>query len=134
MEFPQRRRDKVGKVTDPSKIRAPKQERELALRLGGKTTPGSGSKAVKGDVRIKGFARVEAKCTRRKSFSLSLDIIEKIEDGAASCAEGEIPVMHIEFLDPMGNRVKGLYVLREADAEELIAMGGRRADTSSSTK
>ena len=42
--------------------------------------------------------------------------------------------MHIEFLDPMGNRVKGLYVLRETDAEELIAMGGRRADIASSTK
>ena len=127
--FPERRRDKTGAVTDPSKIRAPKQERELAGKLGGKTTPGSGSKAVKGDVRIKGLARVEAKCTRRKSFSLTLDTIEKIEDGAASCAEGEIPVIHVEFLDAQGRRVKGLYVLRESDVEELLAMGGRGADT-----
>ena len=133
MEFPQRRRDRTGKVTDPSKIRAPKQERELAAKLGGKRTPGSGSKSVKGDVRIKGVARVEAKCTRHKSFSVTLDMIEKIEDGAASCAEGEIPVVHVEFLDAMGNRLKGLYVLRESDAEELIAMGGRLADTVAGT-
>lgn len=124
--LPVRRKDKT-KVTDPSKRRAPKQERELAKALGGSLTPASGAKAVKGDVRIKGFARVEAKCTRNKSFSVTLDILEKIEDAAASCADGEVPVLHVEFLDPAGRRIKGLYVLREVDAEELLTKGAQDA-------
>lgn len=121
--LPVRRKDRIGGVTDPSKRRAPKQEREIADKLGGRVTPGSGSQAMKGDVRIKGVARVEAKCTRNKSFSVTLQIIDKIEDAAASCATGEIPVIHIEFLNASGQRIKGLYIMRESDAEELIAKG-----------
>lgn len=120
--LPTRRADKT-KLTDASKRRAPKQERELASLLGGRTIKGSGSGAEKGDVRIKGFARVEAKCTRQKSFSVSLQIIDKLEDAASSCASGEIPVLHVEFLDAAGKRVKGLYVLLEQDAEELLNRG-----------
>lgn len=114
------RRSEKTKLTDPSKIRAPRQEKALAATLGGRTTSGSGSKTEKGDVRIKGVLRVEAKCTRHKSYGLSLKDFEKVEDAAALCQPSEVPVMHIEFLDPAGNPIKGLYVVRQDDFEELI--------------
>ena len=114
------RRSEKGRVTDPSKKRAPRQERALAATLGGRTTSGSGSKTEKGDVRVKGVLRVEAKCTRHKSYSLSLETFEKVEDAASLCNPAEVPVMHVEFLDPAGNPIKGLYIVRQDDFEELI--------------
>jgi hypothetical protein len=120
VNLPIRRSDKT-KLTDVSKVRAPRHEREMANTLGARQTRGSGNQTEKGDARIKGVARIEAKCTRNKSFSVTRDMWGKIEDAGASCAEGEIPVLHIEFLTPEGQREKGLYVLREEDVEELIA-------------
>lgn len=108
------------KVTDPSKRRAPRQEREIAKQIGGRTTAASGSRDEKGDVRAKGIARIEAKCTRRKSFSIKLETIEKIEDAATATVDGEIPMMHIEFLTPEGQRLKGVYLVPEAYAEDLL--------------
>lgn len=115
----QRRADRT-KVTDPSKRRAPKQELELASRLGGRTTAASGSKTEKGDVRLKGVLRVEAKCTRNKSFSVTLETFEKIEEAATGSAKPEIPAMHVEFLRPDGSPIKALAVIRADDLEELI--------------
>lgn len=80
---------------NPSYRRSRKQESELAGRLGGKLTPASGSKIEKGDVRVKGIMRIEAKTTKHKSFSVTLDMIEKIEEAAAS--SGELPIIAIEF-------------------------------------
>jgi hypothetical protein len=117
--LPVKRADRT-KVTDPSKRRAPKQERSLAAKLGGRTTSASGSKSEKGDVRVKGVLRVEAKCTRKKSFSVTLEMIEKITNAATLTADVEIPAMHVEFLDPNGARLVGLYVVREDDFEEMI--------------
>lgn len=117
--LPTRRADKTN-LTDPSKRRAPKQERAIAARIDGRVTSGSGSKTEKGDVRIKGVMRVEAKCTRCASYSLKLETFEKVEDAASLCRPAEIPAMHIEFLDPEGKPLKGLYVIRQDDLEELI--------------
>lgn len=77
--------------------RSPKQELQLAERTGGKTTPASGSRDVKGDVRIKGIARIEAKTTSNKSFSVTREMIEKLEQHALQA--GEVPAIVIEFLE-----------------------------------
>lgn len=118
--LPVHRKDR-SRVTDPSKRRAPKQEAEIAARLGARTVRGSGSGLEKGDVRREGFLRVEAKCTRRKSFSLTRDMINKIVDAACARGDVEIPMMHIEFLSPDGKKEMGVYVLTEDDAESLLA-------------
>ena len=81
--------------------RAPKQERELAKRSRGKLVPGSGSKAQKGDVsKAFGVFRLEAKTTRNNSFSVTREMVRKIED--AALYNGEIPAIVIEFIDDAG--------------------------------
>jgi hypothetical protein len=94
MKVPKRLR---GTGENGSHARAPKQEKELADRLGGKTTRGSGSGNEKGDVRVPRLIRIEAKTTKHKSFSVTLDTIRKIEDVGLS--HGEIPAMVVEFND-----------------------------------
>lgn len=95
----------------PSKshLRASKQERELAKRLGGKVTPGSGNKAVKGDVRMRGVARIECKTTQHRSFSVTLDMVRKIED--AALATDEVPIIVVEFNDGQGKKVAEVAVV-----------------------
>lgn len=83
--------------------RSPKQEREMAKKLGGKVVVGSGSgKWEKGDVRIKDVLRLEAKTTTKQSFTITRDMIRKIMDAALSSSKGEVPCMEIEFLSPTG--------------------------------
>lgn len=96
--------------------RAPKQEKSLAKRIGGARTPASGAREVKGDVRVKNLLRLEAKTTKNKSFSVTLDMVQKIEQAAIH--SGELPAIAIEFTDGFG-RVLGevavvpIYVLDE---------------------
>lgn len=117
--LPTRRGDKT-RLTDPSKRRAPKQEKELSKVLGARQTNGSGNQTEKGDLRIKGTFRVEAKCTRNKSFSVTRELIDKLENAAYMTRTPEMPVLHVEFLTPEGVREKGLYIMLEEDVEELI--------------
>lgn len=84
--------------------RAPKQEKAVALRIGGRVTPASGAREVKGDVRLKGVVRVECKTTKHKSFSVTREMLAKIEDAAVMT--GELPVLIVEFTDGKG-RVLG---------------------------
>lgn len=80
---------------------APKQERRVASALGGKPTPRSGAgDFVKGDVRVKGLARIECKGTRHGSFSVTRDMVRKIEEAALGSAE--MPCIQIDFLDANG--------------------------------
>ena len=79
---------------------APKMEKKIAQRLGGVRVKGSGSGAEKGDVRVKNVLRVEAKCTAKKSFTVTREMVEKIERHAL--ASGELPAIEIEFLDEKG--------------------------------
>jgi hypothetical protein len=88
--------------------RSPKQEKQLALRVGGQVTPRSGAGAVKGDVRVRKRLRLEAKTTKNKSFSVTLEMIEKIED--AACEGGELPILVIEFIDHLGRPIKEIAV------------------------
>ncbi len=84
-----------------SHVRSPKQELELANRFKGALVPGSGSGHQKGDVKgCYGIIRIEAKTTKNKSFSVTRDMLNKIEE-AALC-NTEIPAIVIEFIDERG--------------------------------
>lgn len=86
-------RPKHGK-TDSQK-RSIKQEKSVARRTGGRTTPGSGNQpGAKGDVRAVASSVTECKCTTRKSFTLKLADLMKIENASHA---GENPIMEIEF-------------------------------------
>lgn len=109
----------VAKVTiTGSHARAPKQEKELAKRLGGRTTAASGAKDEKGDVRVRGVARVECKTTKNKSFSVTLDMFRKIEDAALSAAE--VPVLMVEFNDGNGRKLGELAVIPAYYLEDFV--------------
>jgi hypothetical protein len=80
----------------PAYIRAPKQEREIAKRVGGRVTPGSGAGDEKADVRVRGLHRIECKATSRQSFSVTREMLDKLSTAAHSA--GEMPVLVVEFL------------------------------------
>lgn len=110
--------DRANGVPGKSKshTRAPKQEKELAKLVKGRRTPGSGSKALKGDVRKKRVVRIEAKTTKNNSFSVTRDMVRKIEE--AALPYDELPVIVVEFNDGKGKKVSEvavcpLYVLQE---------------------
>lgn len=108
----------------PSHRRAKKQERQLAKRGGGRVTPGSGNQAIKGDVRnYNRVFRVEAKTTRRKqkSFSVTVDMIKKIEESAL--AHGEVPAMIVEIWDDEDRKYREIAILpTEHLRPELLEM------------
>lgn len=85
------------------------QEKSLAKRIGGNVTPGSGNGSIKGDVRKRGIVRIEAKTTKRRSFSVTLDMIDKIE--SAALPSGEMPVLVIEFIDEQGKPIRDVAVV-----------------------
>ena len=89
--------------------RAKKQERELAKSTRGRLVPASGARDVKGDVRVKGVVRIEAKTTKNQSFSVSREMVEKIE--AAAVASNEMPVLVVEFNDGNGRKLKELAIM-----------------------
>jgi Holliday junction resolvase len=69
----------------------------LAKRVGGKTVRGSGSGNEKGDVRVHRVCRIEAKTTNKKSFSVTREMLDKIE--TAAVCYGELPALIVEFND-----------------------------------
>ena len=75
---------------------SPKQEKKLAERLAGKRVKGSGSGFAKGDVRVNNIALIEAKATEKKSFSVTRDMVDKLQN--AACGQGELPVLVVEFI------------------------------------
>jgi Holliday junction resolvase len=72
------------------------QEKEVAKRIGGRQVRGSGSGTEKGDARKRGIVRIECKTTERRSFSVNLAMLNKLE--TAADISGELPVLVIEFL------------------------------------
>lgn len=78
-----------------SHARSPQQEAALAKRTGGRVTPGSGCGNQKGDVRVKRVLRLEAKTTKHKSFSVTRELVERLESTAM--AHGELPAIVVEF-------------------------------------
>ena len=76
--------------------RSSHQEKEVAKRTGSKQTSGSGNQYEKGDCRKRGVVRIECKTTSSKSFSVTMDMLDKLEMSAA--ISSELPVLVIEFL------------------------------------
>lgn len=112
------RSTKHANLTNSHK-RAPRMEKEKAERLGGALVPGSGVGQTKGDVRIKGVARLECKTTQKKSFSITQEMIEKIENAVVGL--GELPIVLVEFNDGFGKPLKTVAVLPFYALEELLS-------------
>lgn len=62
-----------------------------------RVTPGSGSKAIKGDIQGQ-FSFVECKETKGQSIRLSVDWLGKVETHAMG--ENKLPLLHISFSSP----------------------------------
>jgi hypothetical protein len=73
--------------------------------VNGKQTKASGALNEKGDVRIHKVARIENKTTVHDSFSVSVDLVEKLENSVAG--SDELPVMQVEL---RGGSVKFLVI------------------------
>lgn len=84
------------KAPTPSHARSREQEKGLAKQIGGVRVKASGAGVEKGDVRLKNFVRIEAKTTKNKSFSVTEELVEKLEDSVLG--SGEVPLFHIEIL------------------------------------
>lgn len=111
-------REERTKNLSHSHRRSKKQERTLAVRFDAKQTPASGSRDVKGDLRIKKVVRIEAKTTDKKSFSVTREMVDKIEEAAVGAAE--MPVIVVEFNDN-GKPVKSVAILPVYSLETLLA-------------
>lgn len=98
--------------------RAPKQESEIAKLVKGRKVAASGAKDVKGDVRLKRVARIECKTTKHKSFSVTLDMIERLEEAAV--LTGELPIFVIEMNDGNGKKLKDVVVCPSYVLDSLI--------------
>jgi hypothetical protein len=85
---------------------SPKQERRVADLVGGKNTPASGAKEIKGDIRLKGLLRVECKATEKPEYILTHKVIDKIKEQALTCAE--LPCVQVDFL---GETIRKVYIL-----------------------
>lgn len=90
--------------------RAPRQEKAWAKKGSGRLTPGSGNKAVKGDVRkYRKVVRLECKTTRAGSFSVSRKMFEKLQESALP--HDEIPAIVVEFLSESGKPLHELAIV-----------------------
>lgn len=96
-----------------------KQEIDLADDLGGKVQLNSGATVgSKGDVRVKGEYRVEAKFTAANSYKLDLDELHKIE---SECEGLEKPLFIVDFIDKHTKKPKERYATLPYDQlKELI--------------
>tara|TARA_R100000808_G_scaffold512_2_gene2697 strand:+ start:16085 stop:16435 length:351 start_codon:yes stop_codon:yes gene_type:complete len=93
MRLPKRIKGK----SSPAHIRSASQERELAKRVGGRTVRGSGCGSEKGDARLEKVCRIEAKTTSAKSFRVTRDMLDKLEE--AALPSNELPALVVEFLE-----------------------------------
>ena len=98
-------KDRQGALT-PSHSRAKEQELEAAQRF---LVKGSGNGDTKGDVRLKRIVRLECKTTKRKSYAITRELVEKIE--ASALATGEAPAFEIEFCTPQGKKIMSCLVM-----------------------
>lgn len=109
LDRPVRGKKPPKKRLPPSHTRAKKQEKEVAKNFRGNLTPASGSRDVKGDVRVKGICRIECKTTTHKSFSVTLEMVRKIEEAALS--GGEMPAIIVEFNNGAGKKLAEVAVV-----------------------
>jgi len=91
----------------------------------GQLVPGSGSSVQKGDVKgcFGGLVRIEAKTTGNKSFSITRDMVRKIED--AALPNNELPAIVVEFIDEYGKPVMEVAVVPTYVLMELGEMNDK---------
>ena len=104
----------IEALISPSHVRAKFQEKETADRLGGKQTKGSGNGVEKGDVRVRGIARIENKTTKNASFSVTCEHLNKLDQ--AVLGTDEIPMMQIEIL----SGAKSFVIIPDSYLEDII--------------
>lgn len=87
--------DKLAKPTDKSynRKRSDKQEKKLAKEFGGKTTINSGATFGQNDI-ITPVFEIEAKTTSKKSFTLKLEDLKKLQ---RKCDKNKVPIFIVEF-------------------------------------
>lgn len=112
-----RRQEETANLSN-SHRRSKRQEKQLSIAMSARQTPASGSRDVKGDLRIKGVARIEAKTTKNKSFSVTMDMVEKIENAAVM--SGEMPAIVVEFNDGLGHALKSVAIIPLYALETLL--------------
>lgn len=108
-ENPFLRRAKETANLSNSHRRSKRQEKQLSLAMSAKQTPASGSRDVKGDLRIKRVTRIEAKTTDKKSFSVTREMVDKIETAAVT--SGEVPAIIVEFNDGISRALKSVAII-----------------------
>lgn len=103
---------------------ARKQERVVAKRMGGRTTPASGALPMrKGDVEIlqtlgRNF-RLDVKTTSKKQYTIKTSQLLKLENDAFV---GEIPGLLIVFAEAgLPKYIESWAVIPEARLQELIS-------------
>jgi len=122
------RKGREEKFLSLSHKRSPKQEESLAKRLGGTRTGATGlsrnniagkaDRPHRGDVNVRGVARIEAKTTSAKSFSVTREMIDKITNAAIGA--DVVPAIVIEFLNAHGAPDCEVAVIPVAALELLI--------------
>lgn len=113
-----RLQERVNSKLKPGHRHAPVQEKRLAKRAAAWVTPGSGNGRQKGDVRVNGIARIECKTTQNKSFSVTREMLDKIN--AAAGATGEIAIVQIDLLDEDGEVLHSCAVVPMYALQRLI--------------
>jgi hypothetical protein len=116
---PRRKALKKGKKTSLD------QERDIAEEYGGRTQPGSGNQAgAKGDVRLRGQLRIEAKFTQAESYNLKFEDLCKI---AGEATFGELPVLFIDFLAAGTRKLRDRFaVIHDVHFKELYGASKNR--------
>lgn len=70
-------------------------------------------------MRVKGVARIECKTTLHKSFSVTLEMVNKIQDAANSA--GEVPILLVEFNDGRGKKLGEVAVIPSYCLDEFVS-------------
>lgn len=78
----------------------------------------SGRGHKKGDIHVAGISRIEAKTTSKNSFSVTIDMVEKIR--AAAQMSDEIPAIVVEFLNELGQPYAEVMVIETRILVEVI--------------
>jgi hypothetical protein len=101
------------------KKKSQREEKRTAKAIGGKAQPASGALPwAKGDVQLKGIARIEEKFTYADSYRVTR---KDLYDIRSYCKDGESPAFVVKFKDRVTDRNTETWALIPwEDYEELI--------------
>lgn len=100
---------KTKNLISQAHVYSKKQETDLASKLSGNKTPGSGSGSVKGDVLVGESVMLEAKCTQNASYSLKLEhLLTYLEQAYGQSRE---LVLQLDYINKNTNKKIAGFVL-----------------------